>query len=119
MSTAPSPYIFQAAVELPLSLALNAQGDSTGSMDYKVTVAVERLGLDEMDVVMDFRVLETSLSTVLEPMHGHSLQDLGLKDLADAAKSIAESIAPSIPGPVRLASVSIENEAGRQMTLQL
>jgi len=106
-----APCIFQAAVEQQLSLGFLNQNGQWLKLDYLVTAVVERVGLDEFDVVMDFRVLETVLNDAIEPMRGECLQDLGLNGLNDLAKKIAKVIAPAIKPPVRLASVIIQDDA--------
>jgi 6-pyruvoyl-tetrahydropterin synthase len=114
----PPPHRFQAAVEQPLSLAhLNPNGQME-SRDYCVTVVVERVGLDELDVVMDFRILEAALNSVLGPMQGHSIQGFDVDDTFDMVKKIAEDIIPYVKLPVKLAAVSLQDGAGRRMTLQ-
>jgi len=87
--------------------------------DYIVTVIAERVGLDELDVVMDFRILEVALNSVLSPMHGRSLHELGMDEPLDVVKKIAEAISPSIQPPVKLAAVSMQDGAGRRITLRL
>jgi len=109
---------FQAAVERSLSLASMNQEGALESRDYTVTVVAERVGLDESDVVIDFRILDATLDAVLEPMRGRTLQELGMDAPMDVTKRIAEAIAPSIAPPAALAAVSIQDGAGRRVTLK-
>ena len=109
---------FQAAVERSLSLAFRNQEGALESRDYTVTVVAERVGLDESDVVIDFRILDATLDAVLEPMRGRTLQELGMDAPMDVTKRIAEAIAPSIAPPAALAAVSIQDGAGRRVTLK-
>jgi len=119
MSPDSTHYSFQAAVERPLSLAFLNQNGQLESRGYIVTVIVERVGLDELDVVMDFRILEAALDSALDPMRGHSLHEIGMNEPLDAVKKIAEVITPSIKPPVKLAAVSLQDGAGRRITLRL
>jgi 6-pyruvoyl-tetrahydropterin synthase len=114
-----SPYIFQAAVEQALSLVFKDRNGQWEGHDYCVAVVAERRGLNEHDVVMDFRVLEAALNSALEPMRGHSLSELGMEAPIDVAKKIAESLAPAIAPPAKLASVSLQDGTGRRITLRL
>jgi 6-pyruvoyl-tetrahydropterin synthase len=114
-----SPYIFQAAVEQTLSIVFQDREGRWEGHDYRVTVVTERLGLNEHDVVMDFRDLDAALNAALDPMRGHSLAELGMGAPIDVAKKIAETLAPAIPQPVKLASVSLQDGTGRSITLQL
>jgi 6-pyruvoyl-tetrahydropterin synthase len=113
-----SKYCFQAAVEKHLSLVFQSLDGGWEGHDYDVTVVVQRDGLDRHDVVMDFRDLEAALDTVLEPMRGHTLQELGMAEPHDVAERIATAITPSLVPPVTLASVSLRDGTGRQITLQ-
>jgi hypothetical protein len=119
MATDSPRYRFQAAVERPLSLARPNPNGQMESRDYIVTVVAERVGLDELDVVMDFRILEVALDSALGPIHGHSLHELGMDEPLDAVKKIAEVLIPSMKPPVKLAAVSLRDEAGRGITLRL
>jgi len=119
MHPAPASYRFQAAVERPLSLVFQNPNDQWEGHDYCVTVVAERIGLNELDVVMDFRILEAALNSILDPMRGHSLSELGMNEPLDVAKKIAEILAPSITPPARLAEVSLQDGTGRRITLRL
>jgi hypothetical protein len=121
-----SDLIFQAAVEAPLSLAFKNPDGAWEDRDYTVTVVAERTGLDAADVVVDFRALDAALDKALEPLRGRRLHGPGMESQTDAAKwiaeavasSIATSIAPSIAPPARLAAVSLQDGAGRRLTLK-
>jgi hypothetical protein len=117
MQTA-SDLIFQAAVEAPLSLVLKTPYGAWEGRDYTVTVVAERVGLDEADGVVDFRVLEAALDKVLGPLRGRNLHEPGMDAPIDVAKRIAEAMAPSIAPPAKLAAVSLQDGAGRRVTLQ-
>jgi len=119
MLSVPASHRFQAAVERPLSLVFQNPNGQWEGHDYCVTVVTERVGLDELDVVMDFRALEAVLNTILDPMRGHSLGELGMNEPLDVAKKIAETLTPSIAPPVKLAAVSLQDGTGRRITLQL
>jgi len=119
MSLVSQHYCFQAAVERPLSLAsLNLDGQLE-CRDYIVTVVAERVELDELDVVMDFRILEATLNSALSFMQGRSIHELGMDGSLDVVKKIAEDMIPSIKPPVKLAAVSMQDLVGRRITLQL
>jgi 6-pyruvoyl-tetrahydropterin synthase len=105
------PCLFQAAVELPLSLILQDHKGQWAERGCLVTAVVERVGLDEFDVVMDFRVLEAALTDAIEHIRGRSLQDLGMNGLNELAEKIAKAIAPAIKPLVRLAAVIIRDDA--------
>ena len=119
MHSVSAPHRFQAAVERPLSLVFQNPNGQWEGHDYRVTVVTERIGLDEFDVVMDFRALEAALNSVLDPMRGYSLGELGMNEPLDVAKKIAETLIPSIAPPVRLAEVSLQDGTGRGITLRL
>jgi 6-pyruvoyl-tetrahydropterin synthase len=119
MEHAPPIYRFQAAVERQLPLAFQNEDGQWEGHDYCVTAVAERKGLDSHGLVVDFRVLEAALSSVLETMRGHSLGELGLNGPLDAAKKIADALAPVIEPPARLAEVFLQDGAGRRITLRL
>jgi hypothetical protein len=109
---------FLAAVERTLSLAFRNQDGAWEGHDDTVTVVAERDGLNDADVVVDFRTLEADLDRALALMRGPSAQEPDLDGPLDAAKRIAEAIAPSIAPPARLAYVSLQDGAGRRVTLE-
>lgn len=84
-----------------------------------MTAVAEREGLDGHGLVVDFRELEAALNSVLDAMRGHALGELGLDGPIDAAKKIADALAPTIESPARLAEVSLQDGAGRKVTLRL
>jgi len=119
MEHMPPPFIFQAAVERQLSLAFQNGAGHWEGHDYCVTAVAEREGLDGHGLVVDFRELEAALNSVLDAMRGHALGELGLDGPIDAAKKIADALAPTIESPARLAEVSLQDGAGRKVTLRL
>jgi len=119
MEHAEPPLIFQAAVERLLSLAFQNGAGQWEGHDYCVTAVAEREGLDEHGLVVDFRELEAALNAALDAMRGRALGELGLDGPMDAAKKIAEALAPTIRPPARLAEVSLQDGAGRRITLRL
>ena len=99
-------------------MVFQASNGSWEGHDYCVTVVVERYGLNELDVVMDFRDLETELIKILDPMRGHTLNELEMSEPLDIAKRIAQHIIPKLPHPVVLESISLQDGNGRRITLQ-
>jgi 6-pyruvoyl-tetrahydropterin synthase len=108
---------FQAAVERPLSVVFRAPDGRWEGHDYRVEVITERRGLDAFDVVMDFRDLETALDTLLQPLGGRLLSELGLSGPQDLAERILAELAPRVPVGVHLASVALTDGRGRRFTL--
>ena len=119
MHSTPAPHRFQAAVERQLPLVFQTPDGQWEGHDYCVTVVTERDGLDGLGVVMDFRALEAALDSVIDPMRGRSLGELGMGGPLDAAKRISEAMTPFISPPVKLAEVSLQDGTGRRITLQL
>jgi len=119
MEHAEPPLIFQAAVERQLSLAFQNGAGQWEGHDYCVTAVAEREGLDEHALVVDFRELEAALKSALDTMRGRALGELGLDGPMDAAKKIADALAPTIAPPARLAEVSLQDGVGRRITLRL
>jgi hypothetical protein len=118
MPTDAHAYRFQAAVELPLSLAFQNSDGTVAERSFRVAVVAERVGLNEHEVVMDFRLLESALAASLESFNGHVLQDHGLAGLVAVAKMISEAMVPFIKPPARLACVSLTDGDGRKISLQ-
>lgn len=110
---------FQAAVERPVSLTFQNADGNAEVRPYCVTVITESDGLNEHEVVMDFRVLEAALAAMLDSFDGCALQNHDAMELAGVAKKISEALAPSVKPPAKLASVSLKDGDGRAISLQL
>lgn len=118
-SPAPTPSLrFQAAVERALSVVFQRSEGRWEGHDYRVEVLTERLGLDAFDVVMDFRDLEAALDALLAPLEGRLLSEMGLEGPQDLAQKILSELAPKVPPPARLASVSLTDGQGRRLLLR-
>ncbi|MDP2876366.1 MAG: 6-carboxytetrahydropterin synthase [Holophaga sp.] len=113
-----SLFRFQAAVERPLSVVFQRTDGAWEGHDYRVEVLTERQGLDSFDVVMDFRDLETALDRLLAPMQGRLLSDLGMEGPRALAQKLLVELAPTVPAPARLASVSLTDGQGRRLSLR-
>ena len=109
---------FSAAVERPLSVVFRRADGAWEGHDYRVEVVVARAGLDDFDVVMDFRDLETQLDRILAPCQGRLLADLGLEGPRQLAARIAAELGPVVPDPVRLEEVALTDGTGRRLALR-
>lgn len=109
---------FQAAVERPLSVVFRRADGAWEGHDYRVEVLAERQGLDGYDVVVDFRDLEAALDALLAPLAGRLLSEAGLDGPAALARHLLEGLAPTVPTPARLASVSLMDGQGRRFSLR-
>ncbi len=109
---------FQAAVERPLSVVFQASDGAWEGHDYAVEVVTSRQGLDDFDVVMDFRDLENVLDRLLAPLQGKLLSDLGLAGPLPLARKLAEQLAPHVPPPARLAEVALTDGRGRRLAVR-
>lgn len=118
MSPAKSELHFQAAVERPLSVVFQNSTGAWEGHDYRVEVVTERQGLDALDVVMDFRVLEASLDQWLAPMHGRLLSEAGLGGPVELAQRLLEELAPKVPSPARLTEVALIDGRGRRISVK-
>jgi hypothetical protein len=112
------PFLFQAAVERPLSVVFKDHDGRWIGHDYLVEVITERPDLDRYDVVMDFRDLEAALEAILAKLDHQLLSDLGLCDPLDLAKKLFRDLAPSVPAPARLAEVALTDGRGRRLSIQ-
>lgn len=109
---------FEAAVERPLSVVFQSPDGRWEGHDYRVEVIAGRRGLDGFDVVVDFRDLEAALDALLEPMRGRILGDLGLQGPMDLARTLARSLADSVPPPARLVEVALTDGGGRRLAFR-
>lgn len=112
------PYRFQAAVERPLSVVFRSGDGAWEGHDYRVEVIAEREGLDDFDVVADFRDLEAALDALLAPLNGHLLSELGLAGPQELAQRLLSELAPKVPAPARLAEVALTDGRGRRLALR-
>jgi len=111
-------FLFEAAVERPLSVVFRRKDGAWEGHDYLVEVVAGRQGLDAMDVVVDFRGLEAELDALLAPMQGKLLSDLNLDGPAALAQQIARSLAPTLAAPARLVSVALIDGRGRRLAVK-
>ena len=116
--TPASHLTFQAAVERPLSVVFRHADGRWEGHDYRVEVLTERMGLDGFDVVMDFRDLEATLDGLLAPLQGRLLSELGLADPLALAQRLLAELAPKVPAPARLASVTLTDGRGRRISVR-
>lgn len=105
-------------MERPLSVVFQRTDGRWEGHDYRVEVLTERLGLDAFDVVMDFRDLEKALDSLLEPLEGRLLSDLGLAGPLELAGRLLAELAPRVPPPAQLLSVTLTDGSGRRWTLR-
>lgn len=112
-----SELVFQAAVECAFSAVFNRDDGTWEGHDFKVEVVVERAGLDQFDVVMDFRCLEKVLMELLAPMRGRLLSELGISNPLHLAEQLMNDLAPKVPEPARLHSLSLTDGSGRRLSL--
>jgi len=105
-------------VERPLSVVFRHPNGAWEGHDYRVEVLAERQGLDAFDIVVDFRDLEAALDGLLAPLQGRLLSELGLADPVALARKIMAELAPTVPVPARLVSVSLADGQGRRISLR-
>lgn len=92
--------------------------EPTHGHDFRVTLSFARNdgGLDGMDCVVDFHLLEAALEEVIGPWRSHHLNEIPPFDKAvnPSAERIAEQIGRNmkVPAGVRLLSVSITEAPG-------
>ena len=108
---------FEAAVQRHLSVVYRQDGGWEGH-DFVVEVITARQGLDGCDVVMDFRELEAALDTLLAPLQGRMLGDLGIQGPLELAHRLAAELGPRVPAPSRLAEVALTDGTGRRLALR-
>ncbi|MBS1767735.1 MAG: hypothetical protein JST05_10095 [Acidobacteria bacterium] len=108
-------FSFDAAVERPMSVVFRRADGAWEGHDYLVEVVAGRIGLDAMDVVVDFRDLEAALDGLLAPMQGRLLSDLGLDGPVALAEKLAQDLAPTIQAPARLVSIALTDGRGRRL----
>ena len=118
MNHASDSFSFEAAVERPLSVVFRRADGAWEGHDYLVEVVAGRPGLDAMDVVVDFRDLEAALDGLLAPLQGRLLSDLGLDGPLALAEKLARDLAPTLPTPARLVSISLVDGRGRRLALR-
>jgi 6-pyruvoyl-tetrahydropterin synthase len=112
------PFHFEAAVERPLSVVFQTSDGRWEGHDYTVEVVAARQGLDGCDVVVDFRDLEATLDSLLAPLQGRLLSDLGLKDPLELAQRLARELAPTVAAPARIQEVALTDGRGRRLSLR-
>ena len=118
MTPAKSDLHFQAAVERPLSVVFQNSTGAWEGHDYRVEVVTGRKGLDAVDVVMDFRVLEAALDLWLAPLNGKMLSEAGLGGPVDLAQRLLEELAPMVPVPARLVEVALIDGRGYRISVK-
>ena len=109
---------FEAAVERPLSAVFRTADGRWEGHDFTVQVIATRMGLDGFDVVVDFRDLETALDSLLEPLQGRLLSELGLASPLELAQKLATALAPKVQAPVRISEVALTDGRGRRLSLR-
>ena len=109
---------FEAAVERPLSAVFRTPDGRWEGHDFMVQVITSRQGLDAFDVVVDFRELEATLDTLLQPFQGRLLSDLGVAGPLELARKLATELGPTVPAPVRISEVSLTDGRGRRLALR-
>jgi 6-pyruvoyl-tetrahydropterin synthase len=109
---------FEAAVERPLSAVFRRADGTWEGHDYKVEVITARQGLDEFDVVMDFRELEVVMDRILAPLQGQLLSDLGLAGPLELARKLAEELTPLVPAPAHLSELALTDGRGRRLAVR-
>lgn len=118
MTTPSNSFLFEAAVERPLSVVFRRSDGAWEGHDYLVEVVAGRHGLDAMDVVVDFRDLEAALDALLAPMQGKLLSELGLDGPVALAERLATQLASSVSAPARLVSIALTDGRGRRIALR-
>jgi hypothetical protein len=118
MTSTKSDLNFQAAVERPLSVVFQTPSGAWEGHDYRVEVVTERKGLDALDVVMDFRVLEAALDRWLAPLNGRLLSEAGFGGPVDLAQRLLAELAPKVPGPARLVEVALIDGRGYRLSVK-
>lgn len=118
MTSAKSDLHFQAAVARPLSVVFCTPEGTWEGHDYQVEVVTERQGLDAMEVVMDFRVLEAALDRWLAPLSGKLLSEAGLDGPLHLAQRLLEELAPKVPPPARLVEVALIDGRGCRLSVK-
>ncbi len=116
MSHVPSLH-FEAAVTRPLSVVFKT-GDRWEGHDYMVEVVTARQGLDDFDVVVDFRDLEAALDRSLTPLQGRLLSDLDLEGPLALAQRLLAELSPFVPAPARLKEVTLTDGTGRRLAVR-
>ena len=86
--------------------------------NWKVAVTVSSDRLDALGCVMDFHELERLVDAVVVPLHNRHLNDVVPFDrelnpsTENVAVHVARSVAPGLPGGVRLVKVRVWETAG-------
>lgn len=117
MTPAKSDLCFQAAVERPFSGVFRAGTGKWEGHDYRVEVVTERIGLDAMDVVMDFRDLEAALDRWLAPLEGCLLPEAGIESPAALAQRLLDALTPQVPAPARVVEVTLTDGRGYRVSV--
>lgn len=83
---------------------------------WGVSVVVESDGLDAMDCVMDFHVLQQQIDAIIGPWHRRHLNEVQpfAGGVNPSAERVAESIARTlaVPAPARLIRVDVAEATG-------
>jgi hypothetical protein len=93
-------------------------GEAWEGHDYTVEIVTARQGLDDFDVVVDFRDLEDALDRSLAPIQGRLLSDLGLDSPLALSHRLLAELGPFVLAPARLKEVALTDGRGRRLSVQ-
>lgn len=103
------------------TIVMRGEREPLHGHNWRVRVVVTGPDLDDDGLLCDFHVVEEALDSILAQWHNRNLNDSPPFDRVNptaeqVAHHIANAIAPNVPAPARLASVSITEAPGCEAT---
>ena len=119
MQETSNKYMFEAAVQRPLSVVFSHPNGAWEGHDYMIEVVTQRKGLDGFDVVMDFRELETHLDTLLDPFRGKLLSEFEIHDPIELAQHLERGLKNHVLPPVHIKEINLIDGHHQRLTYRV
>ena len=105
------------------ALTIAGRTEPTHGHDWHVSVVVRGAELDEDGLLLDFHLLEQRLDRILSSLRDRELNRTGpfarINPTAEQiARHLADTLAPALPGGIRLSRVDVTEAPGCTATYQ-
>lgn len=114
-------YVFELRIQREFcaahAIVMQGQREPVHGHNWHVEVTIAGPSLDDDGLLCDFHMIERALDRVIDPLHNRDLNATPPFDAINPtaehiAQHIGESLAPSLPKGVSLASVSVTEAPG-------